>query len=100
VDLLLANVGEFPRYTLQSYLFDGNWLMGLFLPASEHQCKGTMTNQITLAVFTPTDRLHDSPDLNGTAAARSLTDWSQTALQKRSGEIDEHIITRGLSETE
>jgi len=59
-----------------------------------------MTNQITLAVFTPTDRLHDSHDLNGTAAARSLTDWSRTALQKRSGEIDEHIITRGLSETE
>lgn len=29
MDLLLANVGEFPRYTLQSYLFDGNWLMGL-----------------------------------------------------------------------
>ena len=29
MDLLLANVGELPGYTLQSYLFDGNWLMGL-----------------------------------------------------------------------
>lgn len=35
--------------------------INLFLATSEDQCKGTVTNQIALAVLTPTDRLHGGP---------------------------------------